>query len=381
MSAPRWLADEAWLRDLLHWFLDALDKPRTRQVTRRVTREKSPALFQFDVDTRYRWQLIEQLALEHRILTIEYDRKRRAFEERYENALLRLNPDSEPLLRDWLERPREDPALTAWRAAVAAHGASFADGGAALLSSRPLMAGCTPADMVAAFAAMSPLLADGLSLRELSARCFHGNSKFLDQRADLLHSLFGARTAAIAPRPLLLSAWAPPDFTQLLIVENQDSFMRLVETPPPACALLYSGGFRASAGRLASGHTRFAFMPGSDAECFHARWLGAELPAYFWGDLDFTGLGILKALRAILPQLQAWQPGYATLLELLLAGAGHSPTAAGKEGQNDPGYTGCAYADNNLLPALRATGRFIDQEAVRPGKGTSPGKAGQQVSA
>ncbi|MGV3591871.1 MAG: Wadjet anti-phage system protein JetD domain-containing protein [Gammaproteobacteria bacterium] len=366
MSAPRWLADEAWLRELLHWFLDALDKPRTRPVTRRVTREKMPAMFQFDIDTGYRWQLIEQLASEHLILAIEYDRKRRAFEERYENALLRLNPDREGLLREWLERPREDPVLAAWHAAIAAHGMSFADGGAALLASRPSMAGHAPADIVAAFAAIGPLLDDGLSLRELSARCFHGHSKFLDQRADLLHSLFGARAAAIAPRPLLLAAFAPPAFEQLLIIENQDSFLRLVAAPPPACALLYSGGFRASAGRLASGHTRFAFMPGSDAEAFHARWLDANLPAYFWGDLDFTGLGILKALRAILPRLQAWQPGYSALLERLLDGAGHSPAAAGKEGQNDPGYTGCAYADNTLLPALRATDRFVDQEAVRP---------------
>lgn len=366
MSAPRWLAEEPWLRDFLLRLLIRLEAPRTRPVMLRVNPHRLPAMFDFEANTRYRWQLVQKLEQEHKVFAIRYDNKLGAHQERYENAQLTLNPDSEPLLRDWLERPREDPVLVAWRAAVAAHGASFADGGAALLSSRPLMAGCTPADMVAAFAAMSPLLADGLSLRELSARCFHGNSKFLDQRADLLHSLFGARAAAIAPRPLLLAAWAPPAFEQLLIIENQDSFVHLVETPPPACALLYSGGFRARAGRLASGHTRFAFMPGSNAEAFHARWLDADVPAYFWGDLDFTGLGILKALRAILPQLQAWQPGYSALLERLLDGAGHRPAAAGKEGQSDPGNTGCTFADDILLPALRATDRFLDQEAVRP---------------
>ena len=36
--------------------------------------------------------------------------------------------------------------------------------------------------------------------------------------------------------------------------------------------------------------------------------------------------------------------------------------AAGKEGQSDPGDTGCAYADRELLPALRASEAGIDQE-------------------
>lgn len=365
MNAPRWLAEEPWLQDLLHRFVDRLGVPRTRDITLRINSRTIPALFDYSSDTAYRWRLIEQLAADYKILSIELDKRLREFQEPYENARLRLNSASEPLLRDWLDRPREDLELASWREALEPHAGLFPDNGAALLLLRPMLDGCTPRDMIAAFVEVGRLLDRGLSLREISARCFHGHSKFLDTRLDLLHSLFGARVDSILLRPLLLTAWAPREFTQLLIVENQDSFVRLLDTPPPSCALIYSGGFRASADRLMSGHTRFAFMPNSDAGYFHAHWLSPDLPAWFWGDLDFTGLGILKALRGRIARLQAWQPGYSALLALLLRGGGHDPVAAGKAGQRDPGTTGCVYTDDVLLPALRATGRFVDQEAVR----------------
>jgi hypothetical protein len=43
---------------------------------------------------------------------------------------------------------------------------------------------------------------------------------------------------------------------------------------------------------------------------------------------------------------------------------GHPAEDAGKQEQLDPGETGCRYADERLLPALRVAERFIDQEAV-----------------
>lgn len=84
--------------------------------------------------------------------------------------------------------------------------------------------------------------------------------------------------------------------------------------------------------------------------------------SHFWGDLDYAGMGILKALRNSLPNLQAWQPGYQPMLEILENGGGHTPEQAGKIGQNDPGETGCGYSDFSLLPSLRKQGRFVDQE-------------------
>jgi len=60
--------------------------------------------------------------------------------------------------------------------------------------------------------------------------------------------------------------------------------------------------------------------------------------------------------------MEAWQPGYTAMLERLPDG--HPAKDAGKQDQLDPGETGCRYADERLLPALRRTGRFLDQEAI-----------------
>lgn len=365
MAAPPWLQEEPWLREMLGWFLDKLEGSRTRAITRRVRKGTVPALFRFDEDTRYRWRLIENLASNHGVFSIQYDRTIAAFQEPYDNAQLRLNPDCETLLRDWLDRPRIDPVQQAWEQAVAGHRHTFVDGGLSLQAVRPPIAGYTDAELAAAFAAIGDCLDSTLTLREIAARCFRGDSKCLDNRQDLLLKLYGERAAAVLPRPLLLTAWAPPGFTQLLIVENQDSFLRLADAPPAGYALLYSGGFRASAERLGSEHTRFAFLPGSDSAGFQALWLSKQLPVFFWGDLDFAGLGILKTLRQSLPGLRAWEPGYRPMLELLERGGGHSAEQARKTQQIDPGATGCAYCDGLLLPALRHCGRFADQELIR----------------
>ena len=53
VSPPTWLADETWLRALLNWFLDRLEQPRSRAITRRITRSTIPELFHFDGDAVY----------------------------------------------------------------------------------------------------------------------------------------------------------------------------------------------------------------------------------------------------------------------------------------------------------------------------------------
>ena len=372
MTTPIWLQDEPWLAKWLGWFLDRLDKSqdddggtaRKKAITRRIKKNTLPALYDFNEDTHGRWQLLQRLASEHHIFEIRYDNKLAPYQEPYENAQCRLNPDSEPLLRDWLNRPRQDPATLAWHQAISEHQGNFIDNGEALLIQRPSIPDLSPAEIVTAFASIRQHLTQRLTLREIAARCFKADSKALDNRQELLIKLFGDQAIIIQPRPLLLTAWAPPGFTKLLIVENQDSFLRLVEAPPEDYALLYSGGFRASATRLSSEHTRFAFLPGSAPEQFNQRWLAENLPCYFWGDLDYAGIGILKALRQNLPELSAWQPGYHPMLAMLENGEGHTAQQARKTGQTDPVAIGCPLCDRVLLPALRQSQRFIDQESV-----------------
>jgi Wadjet protein JetD, C-terminal len=377
VTTPIWLKDEPWLAKWLGWFLDRLDKREhsseessedgqpARAITRRIKKSTLPALYDFNEDTQGRWQLLQQIARNHGLFEIRLDNTRSPFQEPYENAQCRLNPDCEALLRAWLNRPKQDPVALAWQQAINAHSESFTDNGDTLLTQRPHIPGLSPAEIVAAFAKVEHYLNQNLTLREIAARSFHGDSKALDNRFELLTKLYGDKANTIQPRPLLLTAWAPPGFTKLLIVENQDSFLRLVEHPPADYALLYSGGFRASATRLSSDHTRFAFLPGSDPGLFQQQWLSEELPCYFWGDLDFAGMGILKALKNSLPELQAWKPGYQPMLEILENGGGHTPEQAGKIGQIDPVKTGCLYSDSILLVAIREYRQFIDQELLQ----------------
>jgi hypothetical protein len=203
----------------------------------------------------------------------------------------------------------------------------------------------------------------GATLRELSARHFWGDSKFLDGREEWLLRVLGKDLSGLFPRPLLLSTYAPKGFTQLLFIENQDTFVRAALLHPPKMALVYSAGFRATASRLGSA-TCFSFLAGSSPNEFLLQWQNPKLLAAFWGDLDFSGMAILSSLRAIFPHLVAWQPAYSLMLTQLISGEGHSPLQAGKALQRDPQETGCLYADEQLLPAIRLHNRFIDQESL-----------------
>jgi hypothetical protein len=88
----------------------------------------------------------------------------------------------------------------------------------------------------------------------------------------------------------------------------------------------------------------------------------SEPTCYFWDDLGYTEIAILKALRFRFTHMEAWQPGYDPMLERLAQG--DSAQDAGKQEQLDPVDSGCYYADERLLPALRSAGRFLDQEAI-----------------
>lgn len=82
------------------------------------------------------------------------------------------------------------------------------------------------------------------------------------------------------------------------------------------------------------------------------------------GDLDYAGMRILAALRDVFDGLAAWQPGYEPMLERLRKNEGHAPDEAGKAGQGVLEATGCHYADTQLLPSLKVSGTFVDQEVV-----------------
>jgi hypothetical protein len=81
-----------------------------------------------------------------------------------------------------------------------------------------------------------------------------------------------------------------------------------------------------------------------------------------FGGLDYSGMAILTALRSTFPNAQTWRPGYEPMVERLRNGEGHSPSETGEERQRPNDWAGCPYADEVLIPTLKASGFFIDQE-------------------
>ena len=144
-----------------------------------------PALFKFSEETNYRWGLVDELAKVYAIFDIHLERVGRS-QVLYDNAQLRLSVSCEPVLRDWLCRPRVDPVQAAWQQAIAQHADQFSDNGDSLLCIRAQEFLYDPIQVAKSFAAVGDVLKQELSLREISARCFRGDSKFLDNRYDLL---------------------------------------------------------------------------------------------------------------------------------------------------------------------------------------------------
>lgn len=218
-----------------------------------------------------------------------------------------------------------------------------------------------------------------MPLREASARVFHGRSKVLDTRDELLR-LLGAAHGQFWEAPIQLLIDVPAFFDEALFIENLVTFERMADARAPEwqhSLLIYAAGFKGSARRLrhrggcrvylrtAMTGTLSVDPPSAQGLAVVSDWLfdRADLPVRFFGDLDYAGMQILASLREVFPDATAWQPGYAALLTVLASGGGHVPDSANKERQADPESTGCAYADEVLLTALRGAGRFVDQEA------------------
>lgn len=230
------------------------------------------------------------------------------------------------------------------------------------------------AEVVAKLNTLKTLAGTPLLLREVSSRLFWGMSKVLDNRTGLVAALLGTDECPFPESPIQLQVYLPSGgFTGVLFIENLMSFEQATRSRSSAyakLALVYASGFKGSAARLRGVETVSLYfshkgeLGGDRAEYFES-WLFAQnigLPVYFWGDLDWSGMRILTAMRKNFPEMQAWEPGYAPMLESLRAGHGHSPEAADKRGQKPLEATDCAYADSQLVPALRTQGKFVDQE-------------------
>lgn len=374
MKRPPWLDEQPEIVALLGELVDRLDRRDEDDASRlkpiRIDPKRFPGLFRHDAEADTSWILLRGLASGDGPLQIALDRKRSPYDAEFSGARVRLRCGAETVLRAWLRRPRTEDYREQWRVALARYADHFADGGAAL-ASRPISLPEKQAEeVIAGFAAIADHADTGLTLRQLSARCFWGLSKFLDPREELVVQLFPR--LRLAARPIIVVVHLPVTVRGVLFIENQDSYTGAIGADSTAgLALVYAAGFCGSANRIREEAGAVLHYHGNgDAAvrtAFETWWFSdkeSNTPVWFWGDLDFAGMAILMALRERFGDVQAWQPGYRPMLQRLQRNEGHSAVLAGKNEQQDPGHTGCAWADRELLPAIRSVGRFVDQEVV-----------------
>src|SRR5690606_37954009 len=99
-----------------------------------------------------------------------------------------------------------EPAMQRWRQAVAAHAHNFPGDTQMLLARRIAIDGRTDEEVLAALARIGSM-PDRMSLRQLSATLFWGDSKVLDERRELVAALFP--NYQVRDRPIVIAVHLP----------------------------------------------------------------------------------------------------------------------------------------------------------------------------
>jgi hypothetical protein len=365
------------MRQLLNFVVDKLDDAQAQgrglARTLKLDAKSFPALFKAELesDKELHWKHLETMQAWGWI-RLKLGKPQLGLADYERNP--RLEVVNEAAIRGAVGRTeRNKSAAEVWREAVFA-GLDAPETGRELVARYLIeIPGRSAAEVVARLNGLRALADEPLLLREVSARLFWGQSKILDGRQPLVSAVLGTDECPFPEMPVQLQVFLPEGgFDGVLFIENLATFekaMRERAVRFQRLALVFASGFKGSAARLRSSAGASVYFashgtlsPTYTAEFLSWLWGGKPLPSWFWGDLDFSGMRILAALRKTFPGLEAWQPGYGPMLVALQEGDGHQPSSAGKDGQGAISATGCPYADSVLLPAIAQTGLFADQE-------------------
>jgi len=374
-ARPRWLDEEAEIVALLHSVIDRFEQQPGEERSQRIhipAERALPALKRLDESADQSWLFISEL---QRLGVLDIKPGRRSLlDAQWSGAKLAFPPDTEAILRHWLNRPARPSELKVWRELVNQNVAAFPGDISVLMRRRLSIPGHTDTETLVALTQIGRFR-EPITLRQLSATLFRGNSKLLDERKELVQALYP--DLQIRQRAIVVAIHLPSHIEGILFIENQDSYISACEAALPGVdhlALVYAAGFRGCAERVREPGGALLHYRGEGyerwREHFELWWLNQQdwpMPLYFFGDLDFSGMEILGTLRRRFGNVVAWQPGYGQLLARLLSEGGHMPDAADKQLQSDPVAVGCSYADEVLLPAMRHHG-FLDQETLIPGE-------------
>ncbi len=375
-TPPVWLNDTVEIMELCNQFIDRLNKQpasvRQQPVGITLNKKTIPSLFrQGDVADNL-WDLIKSLEEDHRVFHIRKKQQQDPFAPEYLQARLTLQDEGEETLRSWLQREKGLSSLQEWRNVVATNRHHFPGKIEKLSAHRIAVQGMEEKAILDVFVCLADYQQAGLSLRQLSSRCFYGDSKFLDNREELIRELYP--NFYIAPRPVMVSVFIPAIVEGILFIENQDTYTNAIAGNMALCKnhiLVYMAGFKGSAARVRQPdgvslhyHCKSNKVMQQQLEAWWFTQQTNKWPVFFWGDLDYSGMAILKALKQRFNEVCAWPPGYQLMLTLLRQQKSHQPAMTNKQAQQDPGTTGCEFSDEILLPAMRQEKKFIDQEIV-----------------
>lgn len=378
MILPLWM-NQPGISQLLNTLVDRMDRAdadgKTVQRPIPLNDKTWPRFFLADMEEEKEvlWSYLMQIEAMG-WLTVRHDRPRHG-EAPYQ-LKPRIDIRQPDRIRSACNRPqRVKRSAEIWREAVIAHleaPVSVKEKVARYCIDIP---GRSAEEIVRQLNLLPSLKEQPLLLREVSARLFWRLSKVLDKRQEMVQAILGLEECPFPEMPVLLNVWLPQNgFSEVLFIENITTFERATQEGDGRfenTALIFSSGYKSSAMRMrTSGGASLYFAQQGTLDIAHTarfcNWLmdAFNLPVYFWGDMDYAGMDILRSLRLSFPEAQAWKPGYVPMAEALQAGHGHTPEEAGKVGQKAVEATGCEYADTVLLPILRACGRFIDQESL-----------------
>jgi hypothetical protein len=328
---PQWLDEEAEISALLHAALDRFDRQRGVDRQRRITlavRDHLPSLARADAAADQTWSLIQELA-RRGVLAIR-EAVRSPYDVDWRGAKVTFASEIEETLRAWLRRDWTEPTAMVWRRAIERHAAKFHDAGAALLSQRIVIENRSADDIVAALAAAANIQVP-MTLRQLSATVFWGDSKILDERGELVAALLPH--LMIRDRALVIAVHLPERCKGVLFIENQDTYTAAAAGSPTEAlefALVYAAGFRCTAARVRnrSGALLHYAGPGLRelASRFDAWWYDGETgfgPAWFWGPRSAAAVAWIRSrgVRLLLPELlqseaYGWSSGSSPLIRV-----------------------------------------------------------------
>ncbi len=309
---------------------------------------------------------------------IELEKKRQRtlhVEAPWLNYQVIFNNEAEACVRDWLDRPQENPRQKAWQQALSAHPHAFVD---RELLNKPVLQsyGYSDQDLFDRLTRIPALLHQypNSTCYQISSYLFDAHSKVLAGKEAWLERLFGWEEGTIRRRPLLLDVSFPqadrtPD--GILLLENKDSYLAAASgewAGVDSYFIVYTEGFKAATPRIrAPDNYQIQVMAENydtdRCRLFKQVWQGnMQLPMYIFGDLDLSGMQIVAGLKRIFPQLLPWRPGYQCLIEQCRQGIGHTAEHAGKINSTELKSTGIPWLDDNALNILKSGAAMVDQE-------------------